>query len=205
MPLSGSLSSFTPSAYNLDSFTLRQAGDLITTADWNHLGDALYNIEKGILTLSATEKNFRLIPEARLYAGVFHPTWNMAVSGQLSVTGQIILPTSACLTLGTYEPLNNQNLVKVSVRRQLASSLRNFEGSGVTSAIYCPYEAGKNPKTSEYVQRTPGQQITGGNIAAYSPALNRTIIVGLYFEGFPVPSDINTWGLECSVFIAARG
>lgn len=207
MPLTGSTSTFAPTGYIPDTFPFRSAGDIISETDWNHLGDALYNTEVAVADLSRS-RDTRINPESRIWWGNFTPVWDLASSQQLSATGRILLPTSACFYLGTATPLAPENLVKVNCRVDMLPATRYGYGTNVTSAFWCPVNALPSGSSSA---RFPGSSVglngqiltSSGTIGGTISEAEREIYVGLFFDGYPVPVDLNSWDIVCSVLIIA--
>jgi hypothetical protein len=199
MPREGILSSFSATG-TVDSFDQKTPEDLILAADWNKLGDAVYNTQQVLLEMKAREQASRFNSQVRFWTDTFSPTWGQDILGQLSCTGIITIPVSACIELGTFWPVQHSALVKVQTRLDITDSLRYFRGANITSAIYCPSCTSLNPYVRTYTT-PPDNTFDPINPSAHW----RTIIVGLYFDGQEVPSNINSLGIKCDVFISLPG
>jgi hypothetical protein len=199
MSRSGILSSFS-AAGSVDTFTQKTTEDLITAVDWNKLGDSIYNTQQVLLEMKAREQSERFNSQVRFWTGSFTPTWGQDIPGQLSCTGTIVVPVQACIELGTFWPVQHGALVKVQTRLNMADSSRYFRGSNITSAVYCPSTTSLQPFVRTYTAPPDN------NFDPINPnPFWRTIVVGLYFDGNPVPSNINALGIKCDVFISIQG
>lgn len=208
----GEYSTFTSPTGVVDTFTEKTSADLITSFDWNKLGDSIYRLESAILELKTKEQEARVNTETRFWTGSFSPTWTIDSTNMLSCTGKIVIPVSGCLELGTYWPVQNSSLVKIQMLYDTPDNLRYFRESNITSAVWCPSNKFLDTSLKTYVVPPDYYTRNGVNISFaenFDPSnpdeFYRTIIVGLYFNGFPAPTNINTWGLKAHVFIMLPG
>ena len=132
--LTGSRSTFYNGLYTVDLFTKKLKGDTIASEDWNKVGDAIYNSEKVLQDLESANQTYKLHEAVDTWMANMDIAWGLSLRNQLSVTGKIIIPSSACTYLGTSYPLKSRNLVKVQVHMNNALTYGN-----ITSAIWCPY------------------------------------------------------------------
>lgn len=193
----GEYSIFTSPTGIVDSFTDKSKGDVITSYDWNKLGDSIYRLENAILELKEKESTSFVNKNVRFWTETFSPTWTTSIDNQLSCTGVIIIPVSGCIALGTYWPTQPKAMVKIQTKINTPVVSRYFYGCNITSAIYCPdqsltFDAGlvtySQPPISNFDPTNPVEWA-------------RTIIVGLYFNGASVPANINSLGIKCDLMI----
>lgn len=200
MSRQGQLSVFSVTGSIQDSFNEKSSADIISSTDWNQLGDAIYNTQKEILQVKVNNVGTRFNKDVKFWSAKFNPTWNVAIAGQLSCTGSIILPVSCCVELGTYWPVQNCALVKVQAVLDIPDNLRYFEGANITTAVYCP------SNTQIQLNTLPVSVPPISNFDPLNPpTLYRQIIVGVYCDGYSIPSNINSLGIKCHVFISFPG
>lgn len=200
MPRTGQLSTFSVTGSIQDTFNEKSSADIISSDDWNKLGDAIYRVQHEILEIKTNNVGNKFNKDVKFWSSKFTPTWNTVIAGQLSCTGSIILPISCCTELGTYWPVQNCALVKVQATLNTPDNLRYFEGANITTAVYCP------SNTTIQLNNLPVAVPPVTNFDPLNPpTLYRQIIVGLYFDGYPVPTNINSLGIKCHVFISYPG
>jgi hypothetical protein len=194
--LTGTRSEFNshPTTGAVDQFDRRFTGDLITAQDWNKEGDAIYKLEQSLIDADESDKTFRLNPDTNVWMARMSIGWFKPVSYWLSVTGKVVVPVSACTQLGTFFPLRKENLVKVQHVVNMPAASRSFNGSNMTTSIWCPCN---NPT----LEAQHNAAYTPGTLENKTHEFWRTIYVGLSFDGYDPPDDLNTYDQYLSIFI----
>lgn len=171
--------------YPVDDFDTRYTADVIASNDWNALGDAVLNLEKGVKKIKSGIKETDLNVDCDFWCGNLPIVWTY-IAGEMSATGKVEIPQSVETLFDSLSLLQDSNLVKVQLVVDTVAANRLVDGGNLTTAIWCPLSA-------------------DSGLSYTNPTRARTIYVGVSFDGFAPPSWFFSATRHVSILLMSPG